>query len=338
MLGGRLDDAISIGAEALKMAEQLGLDEVRAHALNNIGTAKIFMAQDDGLDDLKLSIEIATAAHSVEALRGYNNLGVQFVQRGDVRRAWEVFAAGWELARSRYRGDQNALWLMSQRVAMAFGQGKWDDCLRFMDEFIAVAGPNHYQSIACIEFRGRIRLARGDLHGALEDAETDLVRSRAVKDPQRLEPALGFAAFALLSAGRVAECEVRVRELLAMDPIGFQMPNSVSPVLELAWILTRLGRTDEFLERAAKVERRTKWLEAATTFARGEVELSADVCAEIGVVPNEAYTRLRAADKLVQEGRRAEADAQLRRALDFYRSVGASLYIREAEALMAESA
>jgi hypothetical protein len=79
-------------------------------------------------------------------------------------------------------------------------------------------------------------------------------------------------------------------------------------------------------------------LEAATTFARGEVELSADVCAEIGVVPNEAYTRLRAADKLVQEGRRAEADAQLRRALDFYRSVGASLYIREAEALMAESA
>jgi tetratricopeptide (TPR) repeat protein len=183
-----------------------------------------------------------------------------------------------------------------------------------------------------------VRLARGDLLGALEDAEADLERSRVIKDPQRLQPALGFGAFALLSAGRIGECEELVEELLALDPFRVPVPAWTAPVLELAWIMTRLGRQNELLEVAAKAKRITKWLEAATAFARGEVELAADICVEIGVVPHQAYSRLRAAEKLVLEGRRAEADAQLRRALEFYRSVGASFFIREAEALMAESA
>ena len=48
--------------------------------------------------------------------------------------------------------------------------------------------------------------------------------------------------------------------------------------------------------------------------------------------------RLRGAEALVQAGRRAEADAMLQQALAFYRSVGATRYIREAEALFAASA
>jgi tetratricopeptide (TPR) repeat protein len=216
--------------------------------------------------------------------------------------------------------------------------GRWDECLRLGEEFVVEAGPRHYQSTTFFEFRGRVRLARGDLPGALEDSELALSQSREIKDPQRLQPAVAFAAFALLSAGRIAECEELVEELLALDPVGIPIPAWVAPVLELAWILTRLGRHDEFLEAAAKAKRDTKWLEAATALARGEVELAGDICAEIGVLPNEAYTRLRAAEKLLEQGRRADADTQLRSALEFYRSVGASFYVREAEALMAESA
>jgi hypothetical protein len=47
---------------------------------------------------------------------------------------------------------------------------------------------------------------------------------------------------------------------------------------------------------------------------------------------------MHAAAQLVAEGRRAEADEQLRRALAFYRSVGATRYVREGEALLAASA
>ena len=48
--------------------------------------------------------------------------------------------------------------------------------------------------------------------------------------------------------------------------------------------------------------------------------------------------RLRAAESLVAQGRRAEADVQLQKALAFYRSVGATRFIREGEALLAATA
>ena len=52
----------------------------------------------------------------------------------------------------------------------------------------------------------------------------------------------------------------------------------------------------------------------------------------------EAYARLRAAENLVREGRRAEADAELERSLAFWRTAGATAYVREGEALLAASA
>jgi tetratricopeptide (TPR) repeat protein len=337
MLGGRHDDSIRIGREALEMAERFGLDEVRAHALDNIGASRFNMGDDQGLRELVLSIEIATAAHSVEVFRGYNNLGAMYLANGDARRAVDAWVPGWELV-DRYRGVPVAQFLRSQRFLAAYGMGRWEESLRLGEEFLVEAGLRHYQSTTFLEFRGRMRLARGDLLGAVEDSDLALTQSREIKDPQRLQPAVAFAAFALLSAGRIGECEELVEELLALDPVGIPIAAWVAPVLELAWILTRLGRHDEFLKAAAKAKSKTKWLEAATALARGEVELAGDICEEIGVLPNEAYTRLRAAEKLLEQGRRADADAQLRSALEFYRSVGASFYIRQAEALMAESA
>jgi hypothetical protein len=53
-------------------------------------------------------------------------------------------------------------------------------------------------------------------------------------------------------------------------------------------------------------------------------------------VSDEAFYRLRAAQQLAREGWRTEADDQLGRALAFYRSVGATRYVREA--LLAASA
>jgi hypothetical protein len=59
---------------------------------------------------------------------------------------------------------------------------------------------------------------------------------------------------------------------------------------------------------------------------------------EIELPAAAAFYRLRAAEQFVAEGRRAEADEQLRSALSFYRGVGATRYVREGEALLAASA
>ena len=81
----------------------------------------------------------------------------------------------------------------------------------------------------------------------------------------------------------------------------------------------------------------TPWRTAAASYVSGDYSAAADVYAEIGALPEEAYARLRAAEALVGEGRSAEADAELKRSLAFWRSVGATAYVREGEALLAEA-
>jgi hypothetical protein len=106
----------------------------------------------------------------------------------------------------------------------------------------------------------------------------------------------------------------------------------------LALVARRLGIESELhaLAEAAPAEDRS----APTLHAllSGEYVVAADAYAEMGLRPLEAHARLRAAESLRAEGRQAEAVEQLERALVFWRSVGATRYIREGEALLAESA
>ena len=56
------------------------------------------------------------------------------------------------------------------------------------------------------------------------------------------------------------------------------------------------------------------------------------VVSEMGARPYEAAVRLRAAGTTGVAGRHAESKAQLAKALAFWRAVGATRYVREAEA------
>jgi thioredoxin-like negative regulator of GroEL len=172
----------------------------------------------------------------------------------------------------------------------------------------------------------------------LDDAAASLPLGRQAKDPQTLLPALSFAAVAALEAGRIHEADSLADELLALDVAAHRVPHHVSPVFDLAWVLVGLGRSNELVEAVDAVAIRTPWMDAAAAIARGECLRAADMYAEIGARPNEAYTRLRAAAQLVESGRRAEADEQLQKALGFWRSVGAKRYVREGQALLAATA
>jgi hypothetical protein len=80
------------------------------------------------------------------------------------------------------------------------------------------------------------------------------------------------------------------------------------------------------------------WRSVADALLQGDLPDVADRLGALGLKPDEAHARLGGARDLVVLGRRAEADEQLARALAFYRSVGASRYVREGEALLAASA
>ena len=105
-----------------------------------------------------------------------------------------------------------------------------------------------------------------------------------------------------------------------------------------AWALFDLGRRAELVQAVDRARAQTPWHEAARHVGIGELVAAADVYAEIGSVPDEPYARLRAAGELVRAGRRGEADEQLRLALPVFAELGATAWVADAEALLAESA
>ena len=76
----------------------------------------------------------------------------------------------------------------------------------------------------------------------------------------------------------------------------------------------------------------------ASPFLHGDYAAAAEDLGGSGAASHEAYARLAWRAKLLAGGKQGRRDTQLQHALAFYRSVGATRYIREAEALLAESA
>src|SRR5207245_2597640 len=202
MLGDEYEEAIRLGRQALALAERLGLEEIRAHALDNVGVARVNMGDAGGVTDLERSIEIAVAASSRECIRGYMNLGQAFWVLGDRRRSSCAEEEGLKAAQ-RFGGRGIARALRANVMENEFIAGNWDEALRLAGEFIAEteAGSPHYFEGTPRYIRGAIRLARGDTEGALADAERGLEVARAAGASVYC-PLLAFYAEALLARGQ----------------------------------------------------------------------------------------------------------------------------------------
>jgi tetratricopeptide (TPR) repeat protein len=214
-------------------------------------------------------------------------------------------------------------------VAEHYWTGRWADAMRVADRVVAEAagGARNYLECQCRVWRGRIRLARGEVAAAREDGERALDLARESGDPQNLDPALAFGARVLLAADRPAEAGKLVDELL--PGLAGRLLNPDLGV-DLAVDLVELGRPAEVLDEAPP----SPWLEAARAFVAGDPGRAATVYAGIGTRPDEAYARLATARRLLGDGRLAEGRSELDRALVFYREVGATAHLAEVRELL----
>jgi hypothetical protein len=180
-----------------------------------------------------------------------------------------------------------------------------------------------------------MRLARGDQEGALADAERAMELARLAKDPQVLWPALALGARAVFPVD-ARRADSLVTEIFSeWHAKGLTSSGSESEWLaDLAVVLGPLGRQAEFLHAVGQTTP-SPWRAAAASYVSGDFLGAAELYVALGMLPYEAYARLRGAETLVRAGRRAEADPELQRALAFWRSVGATAYVREGEALLA---
>jgi predicted ATPase/class 3 adenylate cyclase len=338
MLADQNDQAIRLGREALAMAEQLGMDETRAAVLNNIGTARVNAGDLGGLEDLERSRELAEEVNVPEAARAYINLASVTNLLGDIRRGRQFHERGLEVAQ-RFGIAGGIRWLAAEMIFDRYWAGEWDEALESADAFIAEveAGSPHYMESAARIARAEMRLARGDVSGALSDSARNLEHSRLAKDPQLLFPALAHRGRILAAAGRQSEGDAVATELLELVSSGGGHLAS-NWIYDLARILTESGRGPDVLRLLQEFPAGYRWAEAARFYVQDDLVAAADILAEMGALPEEAAARLRAAERLFERGRRSDAEAQLARALAFYRSVGATAYVSEGEALLVASA
>ena len=325
------EEAVRVGSSVLEIADELDLDELRAHALCSLGPARARLGdKEGGIRDLERAIEIASRINSLQAVRGHGNLRAVLADEGDLSRASEVRAKGHRLAERmglRYYVRQSRF---DELEDLYLGGSSWDQVLIWADE---LAEERSFNATTVFEVRARIRLARGDGDGAASDAVRALALARASTDAQVLLPALATSSLVDISTGRDSEATSRTDELLALVR-SFGAPTTALVMPALSVVLHRLGRGDELPEPDAR-RGSTPWLEAASAYVAEDFGRAAEIYGRIGSHPDEAYARLRAAERLASEGRRKEAAQQLEAALAFFRSVGATAYIREAERIVA---
>jgi DNA-binding SARP family transcriptional activator len=327
LVADRNADAMQVAREGLAMARSLGDRDVEVDALGTIGATRVCLGDPGGVQDLERCIALCEADGSSRVISWQNNLAFSFALLGDLRRCFTVREAGW--AAAEHFGSARFLrWLELERVAEHFWSGRWDQAVRVADSVApdGVEGAQHYMECLCRLWRGRIRLARGQLAGAREDASRALALARESGDRLNLDPALAFQARVLAATDQAAEAGKLLDELLATLGGGLLKPELGA---DLAIDLVELGRPVEALDGALP----SRWLDAARAFAGGDPGRAARIYAEIGSRPDEATARLASARRLLPT-RPAEGRVELERAIAFFREAGATASLEQAKELL----
>ena len=318
--------------EGLAMAEELGSLELRAAALDRLGTVRTVEGDvETGLRLQEQSVALTEGIVSPAVVRATGNLASLLGDLGQLARSRKLHERCLGLTR-RLGTPRDVRWMESEHVMDRYLAGEWDEALREANVYLAEAEASpHFMDGPCFGARARIRFARNEVEFAGADSGRSLSIARRYESPQLLFPALALRALHL------AEDDPAEAAALADEVLGGIADRRWiwAPVflVELAHALHRLGRSDDF-RRATAAAYATPWLESARAIGDEDFVRAADVLAEIGSRPDEAFARLRAAEALLAERRRAEADKQLAKALEFFRSVHATRYLAHGERLV----
>jgi tetratricopeptide (TPR) repeat protein len=325
VLAGRHAEAAELVEQAIAMAEELGDDELLGDALNTRGLVRAALGDPGWEEDSRRSLELTLRNTSFRAGRSYLNLGSKLLETaGDAPASMAITREGLQYGR-RIGMPQTALrWSLGNLAELSYLVGAWGDALELVEG--ELAAEKHYMQASARSIRALIRVARGDAAGAAEDVDHFLREAREIRDPQTLDPALVDAAWVAYRAN-----DLRAANAL-LDELGAAERLTGTRAVPVALLARDLGRP-AFLEKSQKVLP-TPWTDAALAVGNGDLAGAAVILERTGARVLEAAVRLRAAQAAAAEGRHADAARQLAPARAFYREVGASAYLAEAEALL----
>ena len=325
-IAGDIEQGLDMATRAKAMADALGADELRAHALCTMGLAGQTLGRSGAREMVQQAHDLAVAVRSPEASAIANNLAVASFLGLHLVEARRLFEQGLRMA--EYFGDApGSRWLRGQVAIFDFVTGDWGAFTAPADALIAQSesGSPHYQEASLRVHRARVRIAQGDAAGALSDlrAATRLTGER--RDPQDVMPALGAAVLVLEETDHEDEAEELTSEL---TQLAHAYPYEATWALSLDFLYSRAAARHEPSFRATLSEAPdAPWKAIALSCLDRDFIKVADTYAEAGSPTLEARLRLRAAVDLADADRPDESRAQAELALAFHRKVGASHYV-----------
>ncbi len=199
MLNSHMEEAISWGERALTKAGETEASDVRVHALNNIGTAKLFLGDKTGIDDLQQSLSLAISKNLHEdAARVYTNLSEYAVDIRDLELAEKTIADGVAFD-TKHDLDSWTYYLLGRKVQLRLEQGRLEEAVSIAQEVIETEGQTLLMRLPAriMLARAQLRLADKEAIKTLEQARHDALETGEVQ--YQIPILLGFLEKAWLS-------------------------------------------------------------------------------------------------------------------------------------------
>jgi predicted ATPase/class 3 adenylate cyclase len=328
MFASHYEQAIRLAHEALARIERVDRPDLRARALDLIGTSRVSLGEEGGMADQRRAIEIARERRVIWELQtSLNNHGVALFELGFLSAVDQNLEERRRMFQDIGSTADSRDFFLAAEAHASHAAGRWDAALASVNGFLEHLGEGetHYLEADLRPVTALIMFARDRLTDALTEADRAVDVGLRSRDPQAFAGSLCVRAGLLLANHRTDAALTDFEELLSLGeglPVGLNVSGYLPAFTWLAIDLHRRGEA----EQALTVSRSPRWNAVGTAILADDLPRAAELLNEIGHRPAEAYARLRAGGD------------QLHEALAFYRSVGATRYIREAESQLAASA
>jgi class 3 adenylate cyclase/tetratricopeptide (TPR) repeat protein len=332
LLGYQYATSVALADEAMALARDIGDVQIEADAMVTGGGTRASMGEVEGITMLEDGIALVGHRGRV-ASRGYTNLSVAKGTFGDLQGASETLELG--LERALREGDEQGAWFIrGNLMGGRFSIGDWDGALELVDMHLAEDEPRRYQDASAHGLRVVIYEARGDAAAAVIEDEIGLRLARANDDAQSTWPALVGSAWLARRHVRSDEVVSKLDEVVdaiaGSESVGDPQDFHITLAMELVF-----ADRDEDAQEIALRMPDCPWREVTLATAERRFGDAAGLLAAMGEEVLQADLRLLDARALAAQGRLAEAEEQLERARTFWRSVGAIVFLREADDVLA---
>ncbi len=189
MLNDRMDEAVEWGNRALELAAKFENDEVRIHALNNVGTALIFRDKPEGIELLEESLALALqVGHHEHAARVYTNLAEYGVDYRNFELAERIIREGISFD-TQHDLDSWTHYLVGRQAQLRMEQGRLRDAETIARGVLKLERLTLLMKLPALIVLARVRLRLGEPDAAELGAKA-LQDAMATDEAQYIVPAL----------------------------------------------------------------------------------------------------------------------------------------------------